>query len=98
MSIEFDIYTGTLIYKEIEFSFVFDMWELRILPTKDKDQEVHMWFMKSLGKGAYTFGDPVYVEDDYLIGKCNENCQKIIFLTKHKNIVIYNSVLIVQIE
>lgn len=98
MSIEFDIYTGTLIYKEIEFSFVFDRGELRLIPPKDKDQEVHMWFMKSLGKGAYTFGDPVYVEDDYLIGNCNENCQKIIFLPKHKNIGSYNSVLIVQIE
>ena len=98
MSIEFDVYTGTLIYKEIEFSFVFDREELRLIPPKDKDQEVHMWFMKSLGKGAYTFGDPVYVEDDYLIGKCNENCQKIIFLPKHNNIGSYNSVLIVQIE
>jgi hypothetical protein len=98
MSIEFDIYTGTLKYKEIEFSFVFDRKELRLIPPEDKYHDVHMWFMKPLGKGAYTFGNPVYIEDDYLIGKCNENCQKIIFLPKYKNIVSCNSVLIIQIE
>ncbi len=98
MSIEFDIYTGTLKYKEIEFSFVFDRKELRLIPPEDKYHDVHMWFMKPLGKGAYTFGNPVYIEDDYLIGKCNENCQKIIFLPKYKNIGSCNSVLIIQIE
>lgn len=98
MSIEFDIYTGTLKYKEIEFSFVFDRKELRLIPPEDKYHDVHMWFMNPLGKGAYTFGNPVYIEDDYLIGKCNENCQKIIFLPKYKNIGSCNSVLIIQIE
>lgn len=98
MSIELDIYTGMLTYKEIEFSFVFDGEELRLIPPKDKHHEVHMWFMKPLGKGAYTFGDPVYIENDYLIGRCNENCQKIIFLPKNKNIGSYNLSLSVQIE
>lgn len=98
MSIEFDIYTGTLKYKEIEFSFVFDRKELRLIPPEDKYHDVHMWFMNPLGKGAYTFGNPVYIEDDYLIGKCNENSQKIIFLPKYKNIGSCNSVLIIQIE
>lgn len=98
MSVEPDVYTGTLTYKEIEFSFVFDRKELRLIPPKHESHDVHMWFMKPLGKGAYTFGDPVYIEDDYLIGKCNENCQKIIFLPKYKNIGSCNSVLIIQIE
>lgn len=98
MPVELDVYTGTLTYKQIEFSFVFDGEELRLIPPKDKHHEVHMWFMKPLGNGAYTFGDPLYIENDYLIGKCNENCQKIIFLPKHQNIGSYNSVLIVQIE
>ena len=98
MAVELDVYTGTLTYKQIEFSFVFDGEELRLIPPKDKHHEVHMWFMKPLGNGAYTFGDPLYVEDDYLIGKCNENCQKIIFLPKHQNIGSYNSVLSVKIE
>ena len=98
MSIELEVYTGILTYKGIEFSFIFDGEELRLIPPKDKDHEVHMWLMKPLGNGAYTFGDPVYMEDDYLIGKCNENYQKIIFLPKRTNIGSYNSVLTVQIE
>lgn len=95
---ELDIYTGTLIYKEIEFSFTFDKEQLRLVPSKNKQQEVHLWFMKSLAKGVYTSGDPVYIEDDYLIGICNESRQKIIFLPKYENIGKYNSVLIVNIE
>lgn len=98
MSIELEVYTGILTYKGIEFSFVFDREALCLIPPKDKDHEVHMWFMNPLGNGAYTFGDPLYIEDDYLIGKSNENYQKIIFLPKHTNIGSYNSVLIVQIE
>lgn len=98
MSVELNVYTGTLTYKEIEFSFVFDGEELRLIPPEDKHREVHMWFMKPLGKGMYTLGVPVYIEDNYLIGKCNENRQKLIFFPKHKSIGSYNSVLSVQIE
>lgn len=98
MSAELEIYTGTLIYKEIEFSFVFNGEELRLILSEDKSHEVHMWFMKAIGKGAYTFGDPVYIEEECLIGKCNENGQKIIFLPKHSNVGSYNSALIVNIE
>ena len=98
MSIELEVYTGALTYKEIEFSFLFDGKELRLIPPKDNDHEVHMWFMKPLENGVYTFGEPVYIEEEYLIGKCNENGQKIIFLPKHSNVGRYNSVLIVNIE
>lgn len=98
MSVEHEIYTGILTYKGIEFSFVFDMEILRLIPPENKCHEVDMWFMKPLENGAYTFGDPVYIEDDDLIGKCNGNYQKIIFLPKHTNVGSYNSVLIVQIE
>ena len=98
MDDKLDVYTGTLVYRDIEFSFVFDGEKLRLIPPKDKHHEVDMWFMKPLENGAYTFGDPLYIEDEYLIGQCNEKCQKIIFLPKHTYIGIYNSVLIVQIE
>ncbi len=98
MSIVHEIYTGKLTYKEIEFSFVFDSGSLRLIPPAERKHEVCMWFMKKLADGAYTFGDLVYIEDDFLIGKCNENCQKIIFLPKSTNISRSNSVLIVQIE
>ena len=98
MAIELDVYSGKLVYKEVDFSFVFDGSELRLIPSKDKEREVSMWFMRPLGNGAYTNGDPLYVEDDYLIGKCNENGQKMIFLPKHNNIGCYNSVLVIDID
>lgn len=98
MDDKLDVYTGTLVYRDIEFSFVFDSEILRLIPPKDKHHEVDMWFMKPLENGAYTLGEPVYIEDDYLIGKCNEKSKKIIFLPKYTNIGKYNSVLIVQIE
>ncbi len=96
---DFNVITGTLAYKEIIFSFAFDGEELRMIPPKDKHQETHMWFMKYLGKGVYApNGDAVYIEDDYLIGKCNENGQKIIFFPQNKSMGYYNFVLCVQIE
>ena len=98
MAIELDVYSGKLIYKEVDFSFVFDGDELRLIPSKDKEREVNMWFMRPLGNGAYTFGDPLYIEDGCLIGKCNENGQKMIFLPKHKDVGRYNSVLLIAID
>lgn len=38
---------------------------------------------EAIGKWRYTFGEPIYVEEKYLIGKCNETNAKIIFLPKH---------------
>lgn len=98
MAIELKIYTGSLIYKDIEFSFTFDGEELRLTPSKDKRYEVNMWFLKSLGKGVYTSGGPVYIEEKTLIGNCNENGQKIIFLPRQSSIGRYNSVLRVSVE
>lgn len=34
MSVELDLYTGKLTYKDIEFDFVFDKSELRLIPPK----------------------------------------------------------------
>ena len=76
------IYTGQLIYKEIEFTFVFDGKELRLIPSKDKQNEVNeKWLRIPLPNGAYTFNIPV-MEENCLHGICNETNQKIIFLVK----------------
>ena len=82
MSLELNVYTGTLTYKEIEFSFIFDGKELRLIPPKDKLHDVRIWFIKPLKGNAYTFDDSAYIEDSYLTGECNENLQKIIFPQK----------------
>ena len=80
---ELDLYTGKLLYKDIYFTFAFDRSELRLIPPKEKENEIECeWMRKQLGSGVYTWGDPVPVGVDYLIGECNETRHRIIFLPK----------------
>lgn len=82
------IYTGQLTYKEVEFTFVFDGKELRLIPPKDKQDEVRKnWLRTPLTNGAYTLNTPV-MEDDHLCGICNETNQKIIFLIRCGNYLV----------
>lgn len=97
---DLNVYTGSLEYKEIKFSFVFNGTELSLIPPEDKKDLIHReWIMKPIGKGVYTLGDPLQIDEPYLIGKCNENGKKIIFLTKQgsrigsRNSVLYVTVL-----
>ena len=60
-----DLVTGTITYKSIEFTFVFNREELRLIPPSEKADEVSMWFRKEIQPGMYTMGDPVYVEEDF---------------------------------
>ena len=95
---EIDIYTGTLTYKNIEFTFVFDKQELRLIPPTDKSREVELWFLKALGNGVYTNGDSIYVDDPLVSTKCNE-CYQIVFLpTYHSSIGHINSVVLIDIQ
>lgn len=80
---EHNTYTGILNYRNIDFNFIFDKKELKMIPPKDKQRDVHFWFMKPLGNGAYTFGDPIYIEK-FLYGISNETGQKIIFFLQKK--------------
>lgn len=98
MSMDLELYTGKLVYNEVEFSFVFNREKLRLVPPIEKEHEVHMWFMRNLGGHTYTFGNPVYIKDDYLVGQCNETGQKIIFFPGGSNIGRYNSALVVNVD
>lgn len=92
-----DLVTGTITYKSIEFTFVFNREELRLIPPSEKADEVGMWFRKEIQPGMYTMGDPVYVEEDFLTGKCNEGHDIILFPVKGRTIGRINDVLIVGI-
>ena len=79
------IYTGQLTYKDMDFTFVFDGKELRLIPFKDKRDEINEnWLRTPLVNGAYTLNTPV-MEEDYLYGICNETNQKIIFLIRRSD-------------
>ena len=92
-----DLVTGTITYKSIEFTFVFNREELRLIPPIEKVDEVGMWFRKEIKPGIYTMGDPVYIEEDFLKGKCNEGHNIILFPIKGRTIGRINDVLIVGI-
>lgn len=99
MEIVQEIYTGTLDYKGIEFNFILNGNELRLVPPKDKVQDVYRDFLtRPLGNGAYTMNIPV-MEESHLLGKCNESAKQIIFITrKGRNIGSENCVLLIEIQ
>ncbi len=99
MANEWNIYTGKLKYKNVDFSFMFDCKELRLIPPEDKRHEIEMeWIMTPIGNGVYTMGNPLKMNDSYLTGKCNENGHSLIFITQQgANIGSNNSVLFVKI-
>lgn len=91
-------YTGSLIYRDINFTFIFDGEKLQLIPPTDKKHEVSHWFMNSLGNGVYAWGKPLYMEEAYLVGKCNETSHLIIFLPKqNSHIGSQNTVLFVDL-
>lgn len=80
MAADIEIYTGYLVYKNIDFSFVFDKKELRLIIPSDKQDEVEHWLMEEIGNGTYSLGHPVRVQEPFLTGECNETRQRIVFI------------------
>lgn len=99
MAKEFDVYTGMIEYKGISFSFMFDKKELRLIPPEEKRREIYYdWFSEEISLGVYAFGDLPVMEEAYLMGRCNEDGRKIIFITRQgAGIGRYNSVLVIEV-
>ena len=100
MDEDLDLYTGTLIYREIEFTFSFDEKELRLIPPADKRHVVEWdWKMKEIASGAFVFDDPIPIEEPFLVGECNETKMKIIFIPKQGSTLhLYNSVIRIELR
>ncbi len=97
---ELELYTGRLDYKDIQFTFIFDRKELRLIPPTEKQHEIEfVWGLKSLGQGIYTGPEPIPVGEDVLIGECGETRRKIVFLPQRgSNLSLYNSTVIIRLE
>ena len=77
------VVSGKLEYRDIQFIFVFDGEELRLIPPKEKVHEIEFeWIMTPLGNGAYTMGDRLKMDVAFLKGICNENGHHYIFMTQ----------------
>ena len=99
MQHDFDILTGTIIYKDIEFTFTFDKHELHLIPPKEKAHETSLWFMEEIEKGVYVNrGSPLYLEVNCLVGQCHETSNKIIFLPYKRGVGCINSILVISIN
>lgn len=95
---ELNVYSGKLNYKDINFDFIYDKQELRLISPGDKKSEVQYWRMKELSKGCFTMGEPLYIDVPYLEGSINETGQSIIFITRQGTTIgSYNCVLLVQV-
>lgn len=86
-------------FKDIDFTFVFNKEELRLIPPDDKRCVVEWdWKMKPIADGAYTFADPIPVEEDFLVGICNETENRIIFIPKRgSRLSLYNAVVCIDL-
>lgn len=99
MAIELTTYTGKLQYRNVDFFFIFDGQELRLIPPDNKRHEIQReWLMTPLGNGEYTFGNSLKMDEPFLSGECNENGNRMIFLTEEGgHIGCYNVVLLVKV-
>ena len=81
MDKKMDLYTGELTYKGIKFAFAFSGDELRLVPQNAEQKETihNEWKMREIREGVYTFSDPIPVQDNYLVGVCNETMRRIVF-------------------
>lgn len=96
---DLELYTGTLQYRGIEFTFAFDKVELRLIPPKEKRHLIeHEWKWKAIGHGAYVPADPIPVDTGYLVGDCNETTHKIVFIPKLGSYLsLYNAVVRIEL-
>ena len=90
--------SGTIEYKDITFYFNFDNYSLKMYPSKDQQSTVNNWGLTEMIQGVYTSGNPVLLEDDYLIGKSDEIGKTIIFIPKNKQLIKSNSVIMIEIQ
>lgn len=90
--------SGTINYKSLTFYFHFNEQTLKMYPSKEQQDSVNQWGSKELVRGVYTLGNPILLEDDYLVGKSDEIGKTIIFIPKSKQITKSNSVIIIETQ
>ena len=95
MANDIRVYTGKLVFREIDFTFSFDKKELKLIPPDDKRGIIEFeWKMKPLGKGMFVPANPELINEEFLIGECYETQQPIVFLPRPKsNIRIQHCIL-----
>lgn len=93
------ICTGVTKYKEIDFTFVFNGENLRLIPSTESTSKIeNEWIMTSIADGVLIHNTELKMEDSFLIGRCHENQKEFVFFTQQNaHINSHNSVLIIQL-
>ena len=95
-----NVYTGFLEFEGEDYHFVFSGKTLGMISTSVESRN-SMWKygMKEISQGNYTWGEQPRVNQDVIIGKCNETNQRIIFLPRKGSYILHqNSVLFIDLE
>lgn len=87
--------TGTLTFKGVRFIFVLEGTKLTLIPKRKKS--IDKFLYKKIGKGAYTFREPIKLNEKYLIGQCDENL-KIVYFISDPYLYSDNNVLIIYVN
>lgn len=90
--------SGTINYKSLTFYFHFNEQTLKMYPSEEQQASVNQWGNVELIHGVYTLGNPILLEDDYLVGKSDEIGKTIIFIPKSNQVTKSNSVIIIEIQ
>lgn len=95
-----NVYTGFLRFEDEDYQFVFRGQMLKMISTSAESRS-DMWKygMEEISQGTYTWGKPPRMDQDVIIGRCNETNHKIIFLPKKGSYIAHqNSVLLIDLE
>ena len=95
-----NVYTGFLRFEDEDYQFVFGGQTLKMISTS-AESRAGMWKfgMEEISQGTYTWGRPPRINQDAIVGRCNETNQKIIFLPKKGSYITHqNSVLFIDLE
>ena len=66
VAFESSTYSGICKYKDIDFTFICNGEELRLVPPADKKEIIQMdWLLTPLAKGVYTRGNPLTMDEPY---------------------------------
>ena len=90
---------GSFNYKDIDFNFILDKDNLKLIPKDDYEDKFQNTFRENLGNCAYTDKEN-YLEEKYLIGKMQENYQSIVMIPEYKSINtdFFSDVLYIKIK
>lgn len=87
---KFEIFSGKLKFKDIDFDFVFDCDILRLIIPKDKQSQILSWIGRKTEGGIEINAPSDYIDEQVISGSINETGSKIVFITEKQFLGHFN--------